>query len=424
VILSKKEVMLAKFKNNWFIGLKKKILLLFVTLLLGALGFSIISFSVPLISSKNCKVQNWPLWTTFVNNFISDDGRVIDNNPTFNQTTSEGQSYGLFFALVNNNPLLFDKLWVWTKNNLMRGDENNLPSWSWGQNKSGVFTVLDKNSASDADLWISYSLLEAGRIWKNDSYTLAGLRMLNRIEALEIVNIPSLGPMLLPGQFGFISENPKSWEINPSYLPLFQLRYMDNINPKGDWNQIAINSLKLIKDSSPVGIVPEWVSYQYDEFTKAGFFYVIPSRGTISSYNSIRVYLWAGLTNKKDPLSSELLSLTKGMANIIERKGFPPEEVTVSNGEGDKNSPYGFTAALLPNLTALGSSSLANSLYITAKDNQIKTTKPENKDTNPAFYYDYILSLFGLGHYENRYRFAADGKLELPWLQLRCKFNK
>jgi len=419
----KKEAMLPKFKNNLLDLSKKKISLLFVLLLL-VLCYSIFSFSVPLTSTKNCKVQNWPLWVSFVDNFISDDGRVIDNNPTFNQTTSEGQSYGLFFALVNNNPLLFEKLWVWTKNNLMQGDENNLPSWSWGKNKQGMFSVLDKNSASDSDLWISYSLLEAGRIWKNDNYTQAGLKMLNRVESLEIVYIASLGPMLMPGQFGFIFDNPKSWELNPSYLPLFLLRYMNKVHPGGDWNQIATNSIKLIKESSPVGIVPEWVSYQKDEFSNKGYFFINPARGTVSSYNSIRVYLWAGLTNKKDPFTAELLSITNGMAKIVESKGFPPEEVTVLDGLGDKKSPYGFSAALLPYLNALGFSGLAKSLFISARDSQIKTTKIENIESNPPFYYDYVLSLFGMGHFENRYRFSSDGKLEVPWLQHTCKFSK
>ena len=31
--------------------------------------------------------------------------------------------------------------------------------------------MLDPNSASDADVWMAYSLVEAGRLWKIPCYT-------------------------------------------------------------------------------------------------------------------------------------------------------------------------------------------------------------------------------------------------------------
>jgi endoglucanase len=72
---------------------------------------------------------------------------------------------------------------------------------------------------------------------------------------------------------------------------------------------------------------------------------------------------------------------------------------------------------------ALGKNKSARDLYASASSSQLKTTIPENKETNPAFYYDYVLSLFGMGHFENRFRFLANGKLELPWLEQNCKLT-
>jgi len=409
------------FKNKY----KKNNVRVFLTIVLFiTLSFSVIGFTLSGKKSNSCKLISWPSWNKFKSDFISEDGRVIDNNPSSELTTSEGQSYGLFFALVNNDQILFDKIWNWTSNNLMQGDIRNLPAWSWGEDKkTGKFGILDKNSASDSDLWISYALLEAGRIWGDDKYTQAGKNVLNNIESLEVSEIPSLGPMLLPGRFGFVSEDKITWELNPSYLPIFLLRYMDKFSSNGNWGEIIFNTLRMINESSPKGVVPEWVSFQINHNSNNGYFFVNQERGVVSSYNSIRVYLWAGMINKKDPLRDRLLTLTNGMANAIERIGYPPEEVSVSTGQGEKASPYGFSAAVLPYLMALGKNKSARDLYASASSSQLKTTIPENKETNPAFYYDYVLSLFGMGHFENRFRFLANGKLELPWLEQNCKLT-
>ncbi|MEK9939779.1 MAG: glycosyl hydrolase family 8, partial [Methylotenera sp.] len=78
-------------------------------------------------------------------------------------TTSEGQAYALFFALVANDQPQFERLLQWTQLNLAQGNlATNLPAWHWGQKADGSWGVIDGNSASDADIWIVYTLLEAG----------------------------------------------------------------------------------------------------------------------------------------------------------------------------------------------------------------------------------------------------------------------
>src|SRR5882672_1119580 len=61
------------------------------------------------------------LWLAYQARFISSDGRVIDPQKG-GWTTSEGQSYALFFALVDNDRALFEKLLSWTTSNLGGGD--------------------------------------------------------------------------------------------------------------------------------------------------------------------------------------------------------------------------------------------------------------------------------------------------------------
>ena len=81
----------------------------------------------------NAASCDWPAYRTFVERFVQADGRVIDFSTTTQQTTSEGQSYGMFFALVANDRATFDRLLDWTRTNLagnqFDAQDVRLPSW-------------------------------------------------------------------------------------------------------------------------------------------------------------------------------------------------------------------------------------------------------------------------------------------------------
>src|SRR5580658_2893342 len=95
---------------------------------------------------------DWPAYRTFVERFVQADGRVIDYSTPTQQTTSESQSYGMFFALVANDRATFDRLLGWTRTNLagnqFDAQDVRLPSWQWGKKPDGFYGVLDPNSAS------------------------------------------------------------------------------------------------------------------------------------------------------------------------------------------------------------------------------------------------------------------------------------
>lgn len=52
---------------------------------------------------------------------------------------------------------------------------------------------------------------------ENPDYTRTGKALLTRIASEEVVKVPGLGSMLLPGKVGFAEES--VWRFNPSYLP-------------------------------------------------------------------------------------------------------------------------------------------------------------------------------------------------------------
>src|SRR5580692_6965020 len=155
---------------------RQRFLLLVVLLLLGATGGG--------------KQGPWPLWTSYAARFIDGQGRVIDPQGA-GRTTSEGQSYAMFFALADNDRARFDQLLKWTQTNLAGGNlGTHLPGWLWGKSKEGDWKLLDSNPAADSDVWIAYSLVEAGRFWKNPAYTTLGRQMMAQIAKQEVAELP------------------------------------------------------------------------------------------------------------------------------------------------------------------------------------------------------------------------------------------
>src|SRR5258705_10078856 len=117
---------------------------------------------------SSCAAQEFPpLWRSYTSAFMDDQVRVIDHDAS-DRTTSEAQAYAMFFALVANDRARFDGLLRWTELNLASGDLTaHLPAWLWGRRPNREWEILDANSASDADVWMAYTLLEAGRVWEH-----------------------------------------------------------------------------------------------------------------------------------------------------------------------------------------------------------------------------------------------------------------
>ena len=344
----------------------------------------------------------WPQWQAFVQRHVQDDGRVVDHSVANQQSTSESQSYGMFFALVANDRERFAKIWRWSRDNLGAGSDR-LPAWQWGKrdNGSGSYGVLDPNSASDADLWFAYDLLEAARLWRLPEYQKAGMALLAQIRDKEIVDAPGLGTILLPGPEGFVSG--QQYRLNPSYLPLPLLRKLARVDTGGPWNGLIATSLQVLRQSSPKGFAPDWALYD----AAKGF---LPDTQTqaVGSYDAIRVYLWAGVTDNADPQAQSWRDSLAGMARHVAAYGAPPEKIDTAAGTTEGKGPVGFSAALLPYLQSMGQDAALRAQLLLMQDQWSKSSD--------IGYYNMVLALFGWGWQQGRYRFGADGDLQPAWL--------
>ncbi|WP_318385474.1 cellulose synthase complex periplasmic endoglucanase BcsZ [Enterobacter sp.] len=349
-----------------------------------------------MLAANSFAACTWPAWTQFKKDYVSTGGRVIDPGDARSITSSEGQSYALFFALAANDRAGFAQILNWTQNNLAEGDLSaHLPAWLWGKKNEDAWTVLDTNSASDADVWIAWSLLEAGRLWKEPGYTTTGRALLKRIVAEEVVNVPGLGSMLLPGKVGFAEE--ETWRFNPSYLPPQLAHYFTRFG--APWSTLRETNFRLLMETAPKGFSPDWVRYQKDKGWQ-----LQPEKTLISGYDAIRVYLWAGMMHDSDPQKARLLTRFKPMAAITTKNGVPPENVDVATGKADGTGATGFSAAMLP--------------FLQNRDAQavLRQRVADNPPGSNA-YYSSMLTLFGQGWDQHRFRFTSRGELQPDWGQ-------
>lgn len=347
----------------------------------------------------------WPLWEQYARAFLSDDGRIIDRTDR-DKSTSEGQGYALFFSLVANDRERFRRILEWTSKNLAGGSlEDRLPAWKWGRDGDGKWKVLDANAASDADLWIAYSLLEAARLWKAPRHDETARRILRNVLAHEVVEAKGLGRVLLPGPQGFLLDEERV-RLNPSYLAPQLMRRFAAAGVEGPWKELEQTSLRILREGAPGGLQHDWLIWD-----PAQGFGIDPISGSVGSYDAIRVYLWVAMLPKEDPDREALLRSTGGLWSHWKVRGTLPERVDPrSDLPGRGRGPPGFVAVLIAQALAREDREAARAL-----ESLLAETWAEGLYGRPPAYYDQNLILFARGYVEGRYGFGAGGSLETRW---------
>jgi endoglucanase len=369
--------------------------------LLAALGAS------PALAAR-APTTVWPLWDQYKLQFVKPDGRIVDWDSGA-RTTSEGQAYSLFFSLVANDRPAFDGILAWTETHLAQGSlRNNLPAWLWSPTSPTAGAVADSNSASDADLWIAYTLIQAGRVWHEPNYTNLGRSLAERIAREETGLLPGTGYMLLPGRDGFRTE-PGTMTLNPSYLPLQLLAALARELPTGPWRSIASSLPQLLAPDIGHGFAMDWVVFR----AGSGFSATAVAPGLPGgSYDAIRVYLWAGMLHPSAAGRQALLQDLSGMESYLREHPVPPERVAPSGVVIDANGPAGFSAALIPFLAACPEQqplALQRARLDQSRNPVTGLYGPGQR------YYDQVLTLFSKGWSEGFFSFDPHGQLEVRW---------
>ena len=344
----------------------------------------------------------WPDWQAFKTAYVSDDGRVIDWTAGA-RTVSEGQAYGLFFALVANDREAFARILRWTERNLADGDlSRKLPAWLWGTADDGTRRILDANPATDADLWIAYSLLEAARLWQQPQYAAEAQAILALVRRQVVERRADGTALLLPAPDGFRLED--RVRLNPSYTMPAQFLRFHAVDPDGPWSAMVEQFPAMLAELSPLGRVPDWSQYRERRHE------IDADKGGVGSYDAIRVYLWAGLGPAGHPALKALQPAVAGFAVLTEEAGRVPEKWSARSTWIEGDGPVGFDAALLPFYRALGEQA-----QLERARARVVAARQDGVYGSPARYYDQVLVLFGKGYDDGQYHFDGEGRLVPKW---------
>ena len=330
----------------------------------------------------------WELWDQFKATNLTPEGRVVDYSEAKLITTSEGQSYGMFFALVANDKKAFDEMFAWTEKNL----GENQPAWLWGipdGKPNGTGKILDTNNATDSDMWIAYCLIEAARIWNDPSYLPKADGYLAKLKEL-VRDVPTVGKIILPGRVGF--EEKGVITINPSYYPPHILRRFADYDPY--WLPVLEGSINAMVRCSPSGVAPDWA-----KFDAQGR--LVDPQQMEGSYNAIRTYLWSGILSPKDQNYEVLMRQYEPMINLVKVTNIPPEKVNIGDMTVNNRQVNAFGACFLPYVAADKAGAVIRTVL----------TSTEMKGDN---YYRNVLTVFGLGFDNRAYAFDEKGRLILP----------
>ncbi len=230
-----------------------------------------------------------PEWRAFRARFLRPEGRIVDtgNNGV---SHSEGQGWGLLFAVTAGDREAFDRILGWTERMLGRRDDR---LHAWRYQPDAKVTVSDGNNATDGDLFIAASLGRAARRWGASAYADAGAAIARDVLRL-LVRQTGGRTLLLPGANGF--ETAGAVVINPSYHAFPVLVELAALAPSRQWEEISTGGAALIEAGrfGRWGLPPDWLLVPRD---RSAALKPAPGWPARFSYDAIRVPLyakWAG----------------------------------------------------------------------------------------------------------------------------------
>lgn len=235
-------------------------------------------------------------WETFKTRFLHPDGRVVDTG-NGGVSHTEGQGWGLLFAVTFDDSAAFKAILDWTTRTLGRS-RDALHSWRYVPGKADQ--VPDANNATDGDLFIAMALSRAARRWSRPEYAATATTITQDILRL-LVRRAGPWTVLLPGVEGF--ETQQTFTVNPSYyaFPAIQELATRTRNPL--WATMRSNGLALIRDGrfGRWMLPPDWLQISRQDGT------LQPASGWPPrfSYDAIRVPLYLSWTGQTPAVVNE-----------------------------------------------------------------------------------------------------------------------
>jgi endoglucanase len=222
-------------------------------------------------------------WDAFKARFLQSDGRIVDTgNGGISHT--EGQGWGLLFAVTFDDPVAFASILDWTTRTLRRSGDA-LHSWRYVPDAGG--SVPDTNNATDGDLFIGMALSRAARRWARPEYATAAVAITHDVLRLLVRRVGTR-TVLMPGVEGFSTE--RTHTLNPSYYAFPALQELATRTRDPLWRAMQLDGLALIHDGrfGQWMLPPDWLQIS----RKDGSLEIAEGWPPRFSYDAIRVPLY------------------------------------------------------------------------------------------------------------------------------------
>ncbi|MEP0357238.1 glycosyl hydrolase family 8 [Paraglaciecola sp.] len=255
---------------------------------------SLLSICMVLFASCNPPPQSafQKSWSSYVERFYQ-SGRIVDTGNK-NISHSEGQGYGMLFAVEADDQERFDEMWDWTKRVLMRPD--NLFSWQYTPCDANNRTcITDKNNASDGEILLAWALLRATKKWQEKKYQKAANKILMAFQEKLVIERFDTA-LIIPGEYGFNKDS--TTQINLSYWVFPALKAFDAYFKNPLWNKLIESGLTLMETTrfGSTQLNPDWTILSDSSPSIQGA--ISPDYG----FNACRIPLhlvWMGTTDTK-----------------------------------------------------------------------------------------------------------------------------
>ena len=194
--------------------------------------------------------------------------------------TSEAQSYALLQTAWLNDRAAFEQILDWTNSHLQRDD--GLYSWLW--DPSGGGRIVDRNTATDADIDIAFALTVAAAAFDRADYELQARRLVRSIRLHSAIDV---------GPDWYLSAG--NWArseriINLSYFAPYAFARFEAIDPGMGWTrviEVGYDLLERATGHTPTRLPPDFVV-----LTPEGSLQELPASSALSrtfSYDGIRI---------------------------------------------------------------------------------------------------------------------------------------
>ncbi|MFT8244475.1 glycosyl hydrolase family 8 [Roseomonas sp. BN140053] len=227
-------------------------------------------------------------WSNFAQRFLQSDGRVVDPQ-NGDVSHSEGQGWGMLFAVRADDQPAFERIHGWTRRNMGRPGDR-LHNWRWQPGRPPL--PADGNNATDGDLFIAAALIEAGTAWRQPNWVEDGRAIGQDILRLLVRRVEGT-LLLLPGLEGF--ERPGEVVINPSYYAFPMLRTVAAALPDRMWLDLAADGLRLLRAArfGTWELPADWVAVSRSNGA------LTPAAGWPArfSFDAVRLPLWLAWSN-------------------------------------------------------------------------------------------------------------------------------